>query len=145
MTGFLKGTATALITPFTQSGVNFGALEQMIDYQTEGGTDALVILGTTGEPAVYFFFSCAVNCILIPEHRISPPACALPPEGGYAPSILLSSPLIPFSMPCTPISFTLFPTPSSHSHNPHTLPVSGRSETLSPKMRQMSPSSHDRT
>ncbi len=51
MTGFLKGTATALITPFTQSGVNFGALEQTIDYQTEGGTDALVILGTTGEPA----------------------------------------------------------------------------------------------
>ena len=51
MTGFLKGTATALITPFTQSGVNFGALEQTIDYQIEGGTDALVILGTTGEPA----------------------------------------------------------------------------------------------
>lgn len=51
MTGFLKGTATALITPFTETGVNFGALEQMIEYQIGGGTDALVVLGTTGEPA----------------------------------------------------------------------------------------------
>ena len=51
MTGFLKGSATAMITPFTADGVNFGALGKMIDYQIENGTDALVILGTTGEPA----------------------------------------------------------------------------------------------
>lgn len=51
MLGFLKGSATALITPFTRSGVNFDALEKLIQYQIENGTDALVILGTTGEPA----------------------------------------------------------------------------------------------
>lgn len=51
MKGFFNGTATALITPFTESGVNFEALGKMIEYQIENGTDALVILGTTGEPA----------------------------------------------------------------------------------------------
>ncbi len=51
MTGFLKGVATALITPFTQDGVNFKALEKLLNYQEEGGADAVVILGTTGEPA----------------------------------------------------------------------------------------------
>ena len=51
MIGFLKGSATAMITPFTESGVNFDAFGKMIEYQIAGGTDALVVLGTTGEPA----------------------------------------------------------------------------------------------
>ncbi len=52
MTGFFKGTATAMITPFlAEGGVNFDAFGKMIDYQIEGGTDVLVVLGTTGEPA----------------------------------------------------------------------------------------------
>lgn len=51
MLNFLKGSATAMITPFTNDGVNFDALGRMIEYQIAGGTDALVILGTTGEPA----------------------------------------------------------------------------------------------
>lgn len=52
MKGFLKGTATAMITPFTRDGgVNFDAFGRMIEYQIDGGTDALLILGTTGEPA----------------------------------------------------------------------------------------------
>lgn len=52
MKGFFKGTATAMITPFYfDGGVNFEAFGKMIDYQIENGTDALVILGTTGEPS----------------------------------------------------------------------------------------------
>ncbi len=52
MTGFLKGTATAMITPFrADGGVDFGSFGAMIEYQIAGGTDMLVILGTTGEPA----------------------------------------------------------------------------------------------
>lgn len=51
MTGFFKGTATAMITPFTDSGVNFDEFGKMIEYQIENGTDVLVVLGTTGEPA----------------------------------------------------------------------------------------------
>jgi 4-hydroxy-tetrahydrodipicolinate synthase len=51
MKGFFKGSATAMVTPFTKDGVNFDAFGNMIEYQIANGTDALVILGTTGEPA----------------------------------------------------------------------------------------------
>lgn len=40
-----------MITPFTQTGVNFYAFEKMIAFQIASGTDALVVLGTTGEPS----------------------------------------------------------------------------------------------
>lgn len=46
-----KGTATALITPFTESGVDFESLNSLLDQQVANGVNALVILGTTGEPA----------------------------------------------------------------------------------------------
>lgn len=45
------GSATALITPFTKDGVDFEAFKRLIDFQIENGTDALVVCGTTGEPA----------------------------------------------------------------------------------------------
>lgn len=51
MTGFLRGAATAMITPFTEDGVDFESFEEMINYQLAGGIDGLVVLGTTGEPA----------------------------------------------------------------------------------------------
>lgn len=51
MTGFCNGILTAMITPFTDNGVNFEEFGKMVEYQIEGGTDALVVLGTTGEPA----------------------------------------------------------------------------------------------
>lgn len=40
-----------MITPFTDDGINFDCFGKMIEHQIKGGTDALVILGTTGEPA----------------------------------------------------------------------------------------------
>ena len=51
MINFCKGILTAMITPFDESGVNFEEFGKMIEYQIEGGTSALVVLGTTGEPA----------------------------------------------------------------------------------------------
>ena len=51
MKNFFNGSATAMITPFTREGVNFQSFARMIEYQIAGGTDALVVLGTTGEPA----------------------------------------------------------------------------------------------
>lgn len=51
MTGFLKGSATAMITPFSDVGVDLEAYGALIEYQIENGTDALIVLGTTGEPA----------------------------------------------------------------------------------------------
>ncbi len=46
-----KGAATALITPFKDGAVDYAALENMLEFQINGGIDALVICGTTGEPA----------------------------------------------------------------------------------------------
>ena len=51
MTGIFSGSITAMITPFKDGKVNFETLGKLIDYQIEGGTDALVVLGTTGEPS----------------------------------------------------------------------------------------------
>lgn len=45
-----RGTAPALITPFATDGtVDEAALRRVIDYQIDGGINALVVLGTTGE------------------------------------------------------------------------------------------------
>ncbi len=35
-----KGTATALITPFTSDGVDFESLDRILDDQLAGGVDA---------------------------------------------------------------------------------------------------------
>ena len=55
MKGFFKGSATALITPFTETGVNYDVLAELIEHQIAGGTDAIVFLGTTGEPSTMTF------------------------------------------------------------------------------------------
>ena len=55
MKGFFKGSATALITPFNEAGVNYEVLDQLIDFQIENGTDAIIFLGTTGEPSTMSF------------------------------------------------------------------------------------------
>ncbi len=44
-----KGSATALVTPLNDKGVDFDALKNIIEFQIKNGTDALVICGTTGE------------------------------------------------------------------------------------------------
>lgn len=44
-----RGAATALITPLTESGVDYDAFGRLIDWQIDSGIDALVIAGTTGE------------------------------------------------------------------------------------------------
>lgn len=55
MKGFFKGSATALITPFDENGVNYDVLGELIEHQIAGGTDAIVFLGTTGEPSTMSF------------------------------------------------------------------------------------------
>ncbi len=44
-----RGAGTALVTPFSDTGINFAAFESLIEYQIEGGIDALIVCGTTGE------------------------------------------------------------------------------------------------
>ncbi|MDR3050447.1 MAG: 4-hydroxy-tetrahydrodipicolinate synthase [Oscillospiraceae bacterium] len=45
------GCATALVTPFTEDGLNLDAFGALIDFQLAGGVAGLVVCGTTGEPS----------------------------------------------------------------------------------------------
>ncbi len=44
-----KGSGVALVTPFSESGINYQALEELLKFHLEHKTDALIICGTTGE------------------------------------------------------------------------------------------------
>jgi len=44
-----KGSCVALITPFTETGVDYSKLEELIEWHIAEGTDAILTCGTTGE------------------------------------------------------------------------------------------------
>ena len=44
-----KGSGVAIITPFTDDGVNYKKLEELLEWHITEGTDAIIICGTTGE------------------------------------------------------------------------------------------------
>lgn len=46
-----EGCAVALITPFKGNEIDWKALDHLVDFQLEMGTDAIVACGTTGEPS----------------------------------------------------------------------------------------------
>lgn len=46
-----SGSCTAIVTPFSENGVDYERLKKNIDFQYENGSSALVICGTTGEAA----------------------------------------------------------------------------------------------
>ncbi len=45
------GTCTAVVTPFTDRGVNYDVLAALLDRQLAAGVEAVVLCGTTGEAA----------------------------------------------------------------------------------------------
>ena len=45
------GSGVAIVTPFHAGAVNFPALGHLIDRQIDGGTDAIIVCGTTGAAA----------------------------------------------------------------------------------------------
>ena len=45
------GMATAIVTPMTETGIDYEALGRFIDFQIENGINAIVVMGTTGENA----------------------------------------------------------------------------------------------
>ncbi len=52
MTKFFKGTGIAIITPFNKDkSIDFDSLEKIIEYNISGGTDFIVVHGTTAEAA----------------------------------------------------------------------------------------------
>lgn len=45
-----KGAGVAIVTPFHEDGsINYDKFEQLVNEQIEGGTDAIIVCGTTGE------------------------------------------------------------------------------------------------
>jgi len=46
-----RGAAVAIITPFTETGINYAEFSRVIEAQIAGGTDAIVVAGTSGEAA----------------------------------------------------------------------------------------------
>ncbi len=48
----LEGSIVALVTPFCADGrIDFAALERLVDFHLQNNTDAILVLGTTGESA----------------------------------------------------------------------------------------------
>ena len=45
------GMATAIVTPMTETGIDYDALGRLIEFQIESGINAIVVMGTTGENA----------------------------------------------------------------------------------------------
>ena len=47
-----RGSGVALVTPFNENGIDLNQLRSLIEWHIEAKTDALIIMGTTGEGAV---------------------------------------------------------------------------------------------
>lgn len=43
------GSGVAIVTPFTEDGVDFKKLEELIEWHIQEKTDAIIVCGTTGE------------------------------------------------------------------------------------------------
>lgn len=44
-----KGSGVAIVTPFIHESVDLAAMGRLLDFQLKGGTDAVIVCGTTGE------------------------------------------------------------------------------------------------
>lgn len=44
-----EGCGTAIVTPFSEDGVNFEEFKRLIEFQIAEGVDAIIVCGTTGE------------------------------------------------------------------------------------------------
>lgn len=68
------GSGVALITPFKENGdVDFEKLKELVDYQIENGTDAIIICGTTGEASTLSHeehLACIKACVEYVDHRV---------------------------------------------------------------------------
>ncbi|MBQ7380415.1 MAG: dihydrodipicolinate synthase family protein, partial [Clostridia bacterium] len=71
-----RGSATALITPFSDGKIDFDSFANLIETNIRGGADALVVAGTTGEAST-----------LSPEEQAALCECAVQVTGGRVPVI----------------------------------------------------------
>ena len=62
-----RGTCTALVTPFSDHGIDFAALDRLLESQLVAGVEALVAAGTTGEAATLTHEELLANCEVYQE------------------------------------------------------------------------------
>ncbi len=71
------GAGVALITPFNEdNSVNYEMLKTLVDRQIDGGCDAIIVCGTTGEPAT-----------MTEEEKLSVIKCVVERTAGRVPVI----------------------------------------------------------
>ena len=70
------GVATALATPFNETGVNINEFKKFIQFQISSGVDAIVVCGTTGESSTMSkaekndAIACAIETVDSSERKI---------------------------------------------------------------------------
>lgn len=70
------GSGVAIVTPFQDGAVNFPVFRRLIERQIAGGTDAIIVCGTTGEAAT-----------MTPKERMEAIACCVEQTAGRVPVI----------------------------------------------------------
>lgn len=75
----ITGSIVALVTPFKDNGeIDFAALDRLVDYQLENGTDGILVLGTTGESSTMT----DAEDVAVAQHVINRVNGAIPIIGG---------------------------------------------------------------
>lgn len=74
----LRGTVTALATPFTGGAPDTGAIRRLVSFQIENGVEGLLACGCTGEPATMS----EAERLLVMETVVDQAAGAVPVLGG---------------------------------------------------------------
>ncbi len=72
----LAGSYPPLVTPFADGEVDLGAYERLVDRQVRGGSQGVVVTGTTGEPS-----------LLSAEERVALVRSAVAAAGGRIPVV----------------------------------------------------------
>lgn len=72
----LVGSYTPLVTPFREGAVDLGTYERLVERQVEGGSQGVVVTGTSGEPSV-----------LTIDERVSLVGAAVAAAGGRVPVV----------------------------------------------------------
>ena len=75
----LTGSIVALVTPFKDNGdVDFEALDRLVDFHLENGTDGILVLGTTGESSTMT----DAEDVAVAQHVVNRVNGAIPIIGG---------------------------------------------------------------
>lgn len=85
------GSAVAIVTPFCGDGVDLEAFDRLIERQIQGGTDAIVVCGTTGEAATLSYnerMALIERCVRTVDRRV--PVIAGSGTNSTASSVVLS-------------------------------------------------------